>query len=108
MYRTEISTHHKIELHAQIADAPGIFHRILAHLACHPVACGLLGSDVATIANMTTTPRLIGAQIECAPHHALCFGNEEAKQAFLDSKDKQQFVAKAAGFYPKVLNGSVK
>lgn len=40
--------------------------------------------------------------------NTLCFGNEEAKQAFLDSKDKQQFVAEAAAFYPKVLSGSVK
>lgn len=40
--------------------------------------------------------------------NTLCFGNAEAKQAFLDSKDKQQFVDKAAAFYPKVLNGSVK
>lgn len=40
--------------------------------------------------------------------NTLCFGNADAKQAFLDSKDKQQFVDKAAAFYPKVLNGSVK
>lgn len=40
--------------------------------------------------------------------NTLCFGNAEAKQVFLDSKDKQQFVDKAAAFYPKVLNGSVK
>jgi hypothetical protein len=40
--------------------------------------------------------------------NTLCFGNAEAKQVFFDSKDKQQFVDKAAAFYPKVLNGSVK
>ena len=40
--------------------------------------------------------------------NTLCFGNAEEKQVFLDSKDKQQFVDKAAAFYPKVLNGSVK
>ncbi|MGB2833918.1 MAG: hypothetical protein WBC07_13300 [Methylotenera sp.] len=38
----------------------------------------------------------------------LCFGNEEAKTMFLDAKDKQKFIKKAAAFYPKVLNGMAK
>lgn len=40
--------------------------------------------------------------------NTLCFGNQAAKQAFLDAKEKQQFVDKAAAFYPQVLNGSAK
>lgn len=40
--------------------------------------------------------------------NTLCFGNDDARKAFLETKDKQQFVDKAAMFYPKVLNGSAK
>lgn len=40
--------------------------------------------------------------------NTFCFGNEEAKTAFLESKDKQKFISKAASFYPKVLNGTAK
>lgn len=40
--------------------------------------------------------------------NTFCFGNEEARTAFLDSKDKQKFISKAAAFYPKVLSGEAK
>lgn len=40
--------------------------------------------------------------------NTFCFGNAEAKTAFLESKDKQMFIDKAAEFYPKVLSGSAK
>lgn len=40
--------------------------------------------------------------------NTFCFGNEEARTAFLESKDKQKFVDKAAMFYPKVLSGAAK
>ena len=40
--------------------------------------------------------------------NTLCFGNDDARKAFLDTKDKQQFVDKAAMFYPKVLSGAAK
>lgn len=40
--------------------------------------------------------------------NTLCFGNEDAKKVFMQTQDKQQFVEKAAAFYPKVLTGQAK
>lgn len=40
--------------------------------------------------------------------NTFCFGNEEARTAYLDAKDKQKFIAKAGKFYPKVLSGMAK
>lgn len=40
--------------------------------------------------------------------NTFCFGNQEAKTAFLETKDKQKFIDSAAMFYPKVLSGMAK
>lgn len=40
--------------------------------------------------------------------NTLCFGNEEARTMYLEAKNKQQFIKKAATFYSKVLTDMAK
>jgi len=40
--------------------------------------------------------------------NTFCFGNEDARTAYLESQDKQAFIDKAAMFYPKVFSGAAK
>ena len=71
-----VRAHDEVELHSSIALSSRVMDRVIAHLAGDPSSRCCCARHEATIANVTSTARLICPHIICANNGSVAFGDK--------------------------------